>query len=203
MTTTTRTPCTHCQGLGTIGGSFPGIFGPVTPGKTCGFCNGSGEERASYRPLTPPTVTTPEDLDFGNVVREMEIAMNPEASEAAFLAREVRGIEHPTPNWDKLMREARGKIKPPIYNTSEGRMQAVADQAVVLTWAEQRYREAPWDMTAAKLCIWRAHWEHAYKQYTDPFGTKTYEVPGAVAAPVVEDDDEDFDYDDYYWDEDY
>jgi hypothetical protein len=40
--TTVEETCSHCQGIGSVGGSFPGMMGPYTPGRTCPICFGSG-----------------------------------------------------------------------------------------------------------------------------------------------------------------
>lgn len=47
-------PCTYCGGIGTVGGSFPGTFGPYVPGETCPICHGSGKEDVGY--VTPEFV---------------------------------------------------------------------------------------------------------------------------------------------------
>jgi hypothetical protein len=47
--------CDACQGMGTTGGSFPGVFGRYERGETCWKCNGSGWMVRARDPQ-PPTL---------------------------------------------------------------------------------------------------------------------------------------------------
>lgn len=85
--------CTYCQGMGTTGGSFPGIFGPYVAGQTCSICGGSGKEYV-YEPVTAPrkridATGTPFGSDYQTGLPSAEVRMQRVAEIAPLLSQAI------------------------------------------------------------------------------------------------------------------